>query len=517
MRRIICVHLPAWPLQRLLHGQARPAEPTVIVGHHGRQPRVQWLSSRARQRGVRAGMPLAEARAVAAGLQIHEENPHADRAALAQLATWAERFTPLVAWDETVPASLLLDITGCAACFGGEERLLAAVAQGFKELGWQAWIALADTVGAAWALAHYGGSAAKPIQHRLGESLAELLALPVEGLRLEPNVLERLRKLGLDRLGQLLALPPDSVAVRFGPSVQRRLEQMFGRLAEPLVWHRPLPEIALHQEMEPGTSRQEELLAVARPLLAEAARELGRRCRGARRLACLLVVEAGPPREVRLELARPSQEADRWAELLRLKLEPICLSSPVCRLVVRVAVEEPLPVDQASLFASDALPRAWAWAALVETLTHRLGRGCVSVPRLVVDPEPERCYQTEPATRAIPTGAPISPPHTLLATGTGPEPADVKAWRHRPLRLWPQPRPLEVLALTPPGTPRAMRTAGIERQIRHAWGPERIETGWWRGVEIGRDYFMVETQEGARWWIFRRLQDGCWFWHGCFD
>src|SRR5262245_42086393 len=121
MRRILCVHLPQWPLQRQLRGAPRwRSEPFAIIGVRGRIKQTVWVCPLAKKAGVRPGMPLAEAQAIEPALSLHDEDPAADRQALKRLAEWAERFSPLIALEEgEAPSSLLLDVTGCAFCFGG--------------------------------------------------------------------------------------------------------------------------------------------------------------------------------------------------------------------------------------------------------------------------------------------------------------------------------------------------------------------------------------------------------------
>src|SRR5262245_46698503 len=157
MRRVLCVHLPHWPLQRLWHAQpALRRNAMAIVGQRGRFQTVIWFCKRARYAGVRLGMPRAEALAVLPSLTVVEEDLDADYRALTKLATWADRFSPIVGLEQTAaPASLLIDVTGCANCFGGEQQLLARAHEEFRKQGWQVRCALADTVGAAWALAHF--------------------------------------------------------------------------------------------------------------------------------------------------------------------------------------------------------------------------------------------------------------------------------------------------------------------------------------------------------------------------
>ena len=71
--------------------------------------------------------------------------------------------------------------------------------------------------------------------------------------------------------------------------------------------------------------------------------------------------------------------------------------------------------------------------------------------------------------------------------------------------------------MVPEGPPFKIEWGGQKYDVLHAWGPERIETGWWRGQDIHRDYYIVETDRGSRLWIFRRHEDGRWFLHGSFE
>lgn len=161
MKRVMCIFLPAWPLQRLVH--ERPAlrgKAVALATAHDSRPSILCYSRAAARAGVRPGMPVAEAVAIDPALLVEEEDPAGDRRALEQLAAWAERYSPHVGLEEgPAPRCLFLDVTGCAACFRGEDNLLRLAERELAEQGWIGRISLADTVGTAWALAHYGESA----------------------------------------------------------------------------------------------------------------------------------------------------------------------------------------------------------------------------------------------------------------------------------------------------------------------------------------------------------------------
>ncbi|MFO0866452.1 MAG: DNA polymerase Y family protein [Gemmataceae bacterium] len=159
MKRAMCVYLPQWPLQRLRHERPDLRDHPIAIA----QPRtsrgaaILFCNRLSAHAGIRAGMPVAEARAREPGIRLFETDPEGDRERLEQLAKWAEKFSPRVGLEEgPTPHCLLLDVTGCEACFRGDPRLARLMMESLKRQGWVARLALADTVGAAWGLAHYG-------------------------------------------------------------------------------------------------------------------------------------------------------------------------------------------------------------------------------------------------------------------------------------------------------------------------------------------------------------------------
>ena len=169
MSRIVSVWLRSWPIARLLQAQARtaagspadavdPNRPLVLVAPGKGGPRLVALNRAAEESGLVAGELLSNARSKVRDLQSRAADPAADAAALRRLALWCLRYTPLVApWDEENGADgLFLDITGCAHLFGGEAGLLADLAGRLRRFGLRPRLAIADTPGAAWAIARYG-------------------------------------------------------------------------------------------------------------------------------------------------------------------------------------------------------------------------------------------------------------------------------------------------------------------------------------------------------------------------
>lgn len=504
MRRVVCVYWPHWPLQRRWHETpALRQRALAIVGRLGRLERVLACGRRARRAGVRPGLSRAEALAILPSLTVMPDDPEGDRRALERLAGWAERFSPLVGLEETVnPASLLLDVTGGTACFGGEAALAAKVRRGFTAAGWQVRVALADTVGLAWACAVFGDD--EEIVVPTQKTAATLLALPLAALRLPHEAVGLLRALGIVHVGDVTALPRAGLAARFGATVLHRLDQALGRAPEPITPHRPMPTFSAAGRFPHPTDQHDALRELLRLLTRRLTQQLEERLRGARRIEVRLFCEAARPLDCDIELHRPSRCPRRLAELLATRLERIQLPGLLTGVRLDVTLDEPLTAVQTTAFDAER-PRLDAdFAALVDGLSSRLGRTAVTVPRLVDDAQPEYACRFDPA---VPP-PPAAPP---------PSQEEPRPWQFRPIRLWPRPVPVTVLAVVPPGRPQRIRTRHGEGLIRRCWGPERIATGWWRGADVSRDYFIVDIEQGGTWWIYRRLDDGCWFWHGCFD
>jgi protein ImuB len=325
-----------------------------------------------------------------------------------------------------------------------------------------------------------------------------LAPLPMAALRLPAATLALLAQLGLGQVGDLARLPRAELAARFGPLLLRRLDQAVGRVPEIVVLPDADPQLQAGQTFEFPVERLDQLGEVIDRLADDVHRALSRQDLGARQLACRLMHEAGPATTFEVGLYRPSRCPRYLAALLRTRLEQTQLAGPVCAVRLGVTVAERLPEVQRALFERDGHDEA-ALAGLIDRLSNLLGRQAVTRPRCVADAQPEHAFRFDPVLR---------PPRT--------EEADTPtALAPRPLSLWPRPMPVAVLAVFPDGPPMRFSWEGAELRVERWWGPERIETGWWRGADVRRDYYVVTTHTGSRFWLFR-AGDG-WFLHGCFD
>ncbi len=547
--RTLCIWLRHWPLQRLR--AAQPELKSAPLALYEPDPRgglqITGCCPQAARRGITPGITLAEARSLAVVLKngagavsFLPGEPAADRAALESVAAWCEEFSPCVALEEFErPESLLLDITGLEPLFGSEAMLAELVARAFAAKNLVAHIAVADTPGAAWAISHESAEAicaartnfVPPFQVvTAGETLAAISSLSVAALRLPDAVLDRLAELGVECIEQLIHLPREGLAVRFGPLLAWRLDQALGAAPEPLTAHRPPPEIVVQSIWEYATGRAEMIDFALADLTPRVAWQLAERQQGAIELACRLVCQPGGAVECTVKLFQPSACAEHLLELLRMRMERTRLPGPVCEVQLAVLRSARLECRQQLLFDEDAshdAPRHLA--ALVDRLSSRLRSESVLRPRAIADPQPEYAFRYEPLAGAARKAAQGKPgkksrrqtttlrgaAKRLTVAAAAPQESPLGPVI-RPLWMETTPQKIEVLAVAPAGPPRRFRWQGCEQTIVQHWGPERIETGWWRGRSIRRDYYRVEVSSGSRYWLFRNLRDGGWFLHGTF-
>ena len=538
MKRVLCAWFPHWPLQRVRRDRPElDRRPVVIAGRGRRGQEVRLANRLARQAGVFAGQPLAEAETLleppAGTRPLHGHpvvlpgDPVADRAALHDLGEQLLRFTPVVGLVEgTAPEALWLVLDGCAPLFGGEEALAQCVQIHCQQLGYHPRVAVAPTPGAAWGLARHATTQHRPlIIPVLPERV--LGRLPVAALRLPQPTLELLQELGLVQIDSLRALPRETLPSRFGPLLLRRLDQLTGHAPEEVT---PLPSriprvqqvdfdepVADAGWLEPCLAQQlDELLT---PLQA------GRR--GARRVEFRLTCAGGELVEFALGAVRPRPAGRHWHDLLRLSLERQPLPAGVVRVQTEVTADGALETWQESLYGPTQ-PGQREFETLLEHLASRLGTRGVLHPRPAAELLPEQANGftpvAEPGADATPRGG-ASPASQVAGQEGGlaasrelaPEGAPELETGARPLRVWNPPVAIAVPALTPGGWPARFEAGRETHRVIHAWGPERFETDWFAEEPIRRDYHRVVTHTGRQFWLFQDLDQGAWFLQGAFD
>lgn len=479
----------------------------TAIPDHGRRI-VAAVDAGARALGITPGMTITKARSFAPEIEVVDAQPEADFEGLRRLALWAgQRYSPIVA--PAAPDGLWLDITGCAALFSTEAALLKDLHRRVAAFGVSVQIAVADTAGCAHAVARHV-PAGRPVTIAPGAHRKAIELLPIPALRLESDIVEGLRKLGFERVEQLIGAPRGPLAKRFGRSLHRRLDQALGSVAEPVepIFPEHLPR-ARRGFMEP-IATPEAFARVIGDLVADIADQLGRVGKGARRLDCYFHRVDGHTQVIRVGTATPSRETSHLSKLLCAKIEMIEPGLGIEAITLLVSLNEPVAARQGESLESLGR-RGPDLAALVDMLANRFGSR--SLHRIAPQPSvmPERSAAMSPALDA--------------ARGSG--------WDDdlpRPARMLARPEPIEVIALLPDDAPRMFVWRGKRYRVTQGDGPERLHGEWWRdaGVEgtqplSVRDYYQVETMSGGRYWLFR-AGDGesastgsmRWFIHGAF-
>jgi protein ImuB len=469
----ICLHFPDLPLAVFARADACGSPAVAASASH--RPDVLVVNAAARKRGIVPGLSIAAALALDPELVIHLRDERAEAAALERVALWAGQWTSTVALEP--PGCALLEVFGALRYFGGLDRLVRRIRTGLGEIGFESVIAVAPTPGAASLLARGGRRIAidsAGIERALG-------LLPVGLLEHARAALATLASIGVDSIGQLAALPRDGVARRFGQALLDEIDRALGRLPDARAPFVPPERYEGQLELPAPVEEAEALLFGARRLVVELCGFLQGRGAGLTRLRCDLVHRDANPTSIVLGL-RSTRQVEHVMTVLRERLAREALPDRVE--AIRLVSEEiaPLAGKDGDFFATDK--NAESGTQLIERLRARLGEDAVRTLALHADHRPERAWRWEQSVTVEPSKIGVAPDLPV-----------------RPLWLLPDPYALE-------GGPAA---AALELES----GPERIESGWWDGQEIGRDYFVGRNAGGEALWLYRD-REGTWFVHGVF-
>ncbi|HEX8222649.1 MAG TPA: DUF6504 family protein [Allosphingosinicella sp.] len=486
------------PLHHASHGPPpRSGEELALLlsRRSGNRLEIAAASPEARALGLNPGMAVAQARALVPGLDIRDHDPEADSALLQRLALFAaRRWTPRAAVSP--PDGLFLDLGGVAHLFGGEERMCRRILALCERAGFAARIAVAGTPGAAHALARFGPGTICPVN---GEPEA-LAPLPLAALRVDESVLAAARRLGLETIGDLLPLPRGPLQRRFGRTLLARLDQALGRSGEPIEPVVPEePPCAFLRFAEPIATA--EAIAGALGLLMERLiATLAEAGLAARRLDLLCDRVDGKVERIAIGTARATRDGGHLLRLLAMKIETIEPGFGLDSMRLVAGRVEPLGPEQLS-----GDKAAEDLAMLVDRLAGRLGA--------------ERLYRATAIESDVPE-------RSVERVGPLDSAEPWPKWP-RPVRLLSPPERVDnVVALLPDQPPRRFTWRGRAYRVARADGPERIHGEWWKRAaeaEGVRDYFQVEDEEGARFWLYRRgdgvdhrTGDLSWYLHGVF-
>jgi protein ImuB len=509
-------------------------------------------------------------------------DPAADHAALTRLAEWCGRYSPWTAPDHQSRGDsdgVKIEITGSAHLWGGESALVADLARRLAHQNIAHRIAIASTLGAAWAFARHAAGDGRPALPAPSDERAALAPLPVEALRLDPETVQGLRRVGLRHIGELYPMPRDALARRFGDVVARRLDQAFGDLPEPLSPLGETPSRRVRLSFAEPIADPADLARAIERLAEDLTARLAREGVGARRLDLGFHRVDGRVEHIRLGTARPSRDPRHLAGLLTAKLDTVDPGLGVEDMILAVFAVEKLEPEQtefsphppaavAAILPPPLAGEGWGGGLgpLLDRLGNRFGLDAISriEPRASHIPERASIYasleerKNAASTPSPPPGAervgvrwgipqrsPTSPPHPTAAVAAatlsplkGGEGFSRGSPRKppRPVRLFRPPEPIEAQWVLPDDPPFRFHWRRLWHRVLHADGPERIAEEWW--IEDGaanptshaadsrnsgdrvRDYYRVEDEDGRRFWLFRAGLPGDppprWFVHGVF-
>lgn len=445
---------------------------------HGRLV-VTAADPKAQASGIYVGMVFADARSILPSIGKVDDQPEIIEKLLKRIAEWCIRFSPVTSYQ--LPDGIVIDATGCCHLWGGEQKYLADISTRLLNKGYRNKAGIADTIGAAWAIARYGG------QMQIippSQQLETLLNLPPESLRLDHEIIERLHKLGLRKIKDFLAMPRTALRRRFGTSLLHRLNQAVGMEEEYLD---PIVPVTPYQERLPcldPIQRIEGIKIAVEKLIQKICDRLTQEGKGIRSAIFKCFRLDGKEESVSISTISPTLNTKHLFHLFELKLSTIEPDLGIELFILEATnVENYLP-SQEQLWKENGSINHKQLSELLDRIAGKLGNHSIERYLPAEHHWPERSFK--PAT-------------TILE-----EPAcEWKVERPRPLRLLRQPDRIDVTAPIPDYPPMLFKYKGTLHKVIKADGPERIEQEWWLQEGQHRDYYTVEDESGCRYWIFR--------------
>ena len=462
--------------------------------------RLSAVDQAAAAQGVTPGLRLTDARALVPHLKVMPENSAADARMLAKLADWAMRYTPWSATDG--PDGLVLDITGCAHLFGGEDNVLRDLTAQLSKYSLTHRLALADTPAAAWAWARYGTGGLLATH----DTIQAVRALPVAALRISGSDASDLARLGLRRIEHIADLPRAPLTARFGKTLLGRLDQILGRDAEPLTLQRPSTPYRSRIAFAEPIGRREDIKAALDHLLSDLCQRLEIESLGARELNFTAYSVDATAQHVHIGAAAPSRNAAHLAYLFQDRLDRIDPGFGLESFTLDALTPEHLAPKQMPL--AGKRNATTGLMQLVDRLQARLGAGAIVELKPIDSHIPERAVMMTPAFT-----------HCTKARAGDEWMAD----QPRPARLLPYPELIDVVAPVPDDPPLIFRWRKVSHRVARSEGPERIAPEWWQRKETShvRDYYWLEDTDGRRFWVYRNGLFNAdtpprWYLHGLF-
>ena len=454
-----CVLLPQLALDGVLRRHPRPEQPLVLVSGPEQKRVLVAVNPASARAGLRTGQALATAHALLSDFAAVEFDAGEVARWRDFLAAWAYRYSSQVGvvFDDAI----VLEIASSLSLFGPWPRLERQLREDLSALGFAHRITVAPNPRAAWVLAGQHDGLALARNDLLHNTLSRL---PVEQARLRMKTADALHAMGLRRLGQLFEAPRASLSQRFGIDLLDHLDRLRGMAPDPFPLYRPPDRFDLRLELPYDITHSQALLFPLRRMAADLAAFLASRDGGVQRFVLHLEHEDHPATQVPVGLLSAERDPALLFELARGRLEQARIPAPVRGL--RLVADDLPPFVPAGRELFDERPsQATPWTTLRERLRARLGDEAVHGLAPADDHRPEQAWRRTPLPSGMSSPIPSTP---------------------RPTWLLQRPIPLRDAA-----TPRVIA------------GPERVESGWWDGGDVRRDYYVVRTGNGQQAWAFR--------------
>ncbi|RTL76468.1 MAG: DNA polymerase Y family protein [Bradyrhizobiaceae bacterium] len=504
-RRILSLWLPRLPTDRIKRRLAQEdrsracdglddaffRRPWIIADRQHNALQIVAMNDAAAAIGLEIGMPAANARAICPDIEVFDADAGADAQALAHIADWCDRFTPLVALDP--PYGLFLDISGCAHLFGGEAKMLALVCDSLTRQGFVVNAAIAGTSACARALT-------RAVRGRIvpeGQESAAVENLPVFALGAEDAITRGLRRAGLKTIGDVASREPREIAARFGKAFTDVLREVLGQSDAPISPRRPPPDFMVERHFAEPVATEDTISATVSGLAQKLVVAMEQQGKGARRLEASFFRVDGVVRTIAVDAGQPVTRAGLIDRLFRERFDVLAdpldpgFGFDLIRLSasrVEAVVQEQRDLD-ARTQDNDEM------AALIDRLAARLGGQRIMIYLPQDTHIPERAALAMSAQAYLPRSLSAQWPRRCES-----EPP------LRPLRMFERPEEIKVTAASvPDGPPPRFTWRRATHAVVRAEGPERIAMEWWKNETsvLTRDYFRVEDTEGLRFWIYR--------------
>ncbi|MCP3869679.1 MAG: DNA polymerase Y family protein [Gammaproteobacteria bacterium] len=470
------LYFPQLPLEVFVPDPPQDPERARAISHtRNSREIVMRCNPAATIQGICPGLPVPAALALCSGLQVLARDETRERAALQGLALWAYQFSPHISLD---PLMLLIETGASLRLFGNPESLSGLLSRDLDQLGHEYRIAMAPTPAAANLLARtHPGS----ITRTTTELRRQIDGVALARLTRDTEVRALIDAIGLGTIGECLTLPRGELARRTSPKLILLFDRLLGQAPDPRPAWQPPEHFEQHLEFPGEIIHHTALCFPARRLILALCGYLRGHGGSVQHLHWRLEHREIPATDFQQGLMKPSRDAHHILDIFRERIERVSLPGPVVAMSLQVTDWLAFEEQTADLLQERASPKD---EAFLERLRNRLGEERVQGLSVIADYRPERAWSW-------------CPPGTGRNEETG---------EHQPLWLLDPPCPLSVHEQAPSYG----GTLALERL------PERIETGWWDGFDIVRDYFVAHNPDGERLWVFRDRRSGEWYLHGLF-